>query len=198
MSRGSGRRVVKALDSPQTSKGCIMRSSLISFFFFFWTSWTARPTHCRCSECVCVNCRMFGSAVSHSRGYFGLQWVEFRWCILWLKHKPFTHNDVFESHWWCVLLKPNFSVAALRVCVSLLQKRKEIINHLEHILQAFGISGFHHLEHRRKWRMLSRLNSFSFEPRHAHTHTYTHTTCSLVHDWVFCCVYMLLFEIGEY
>lgn len=34
MSRGGGRRVVKALDSPHTAKGCIMRASLIFFYLF--------------------------------------------------------------------------------------------------------------------------------------------------------------------
>lgn len=32
MNRGGGRGVFEALDSPRTSKGCIMRSSLMSLF----------------------------------------------------------------------------------------------------------------------------------------------------------------------
>lgn len=110
MNRGGGRRVDKALDSPRTSKGCIMRSSPLSclfpFLFFSEPSQTAHPTHCRCCKCVCVNDRVLGSFVSHSRGYFGLQWVEFRWCILWLKHIPSTHNILSPTGDVCCMMSP--------------------------------------------------------------------------------------------
>lgn len=43
-------RVVKALDSPCTYKGCIMRTFLMSCFSE--PSYTAQPPHCRCSKCT--------------------------------------------------------------------------------------------------------------------------------------------------
>lgn len=93
MNRGGGSRVVEALDSPQTSKGCIMRSSLISpslHFFFFFPSFLLKRGRLHTAYSLqvlqmCLCDRMFASVVSHSRGYFGLWWVEFRWCILTAK-----------------------------------------------------------------------------------------------------------------
>lgn len=51
------------------------------------------------------------SVVSHSRGYSGPAWVEFRWCISRLKHKTCASNDlrralasppflVWAGRWW--------------------------------------------------------------------------------------------------
>lgn len=92
MYRGSGRRVDTALDSPHAFKGCIMRSSpfpcLFISFFLFRNQVRLHSPHCRC--CKCVYEQACSSDVSHQGGYFGLQWVQFRWYILWLKHIPFT------------------------------------------------------------------------------------------------------------
>lgn len=94
MNRGGGRRVVKVLDSPHTSKGCIMRSS----------PWSPHPPSrvtlhsllTTGAANVSVRQNVFASVVSHSRGYFGLQYVEFRWCIFWLQHKPCSYDDAFD------------------------------------------------------------------------------------------------------
>lgn len=95
MSRGGGRRVVKALDSPRTSKGCIMRTALISLFFYFPevtlnSLRTAGAANVRQNVC---------SVVSHSRGYFGPVWVEFRWCILRLKHRTCARTTAPLVRW---------------------------------------------------------------------------------------------------
>lgn len=118
MNRGGGRRVDKALDSPYTSKGCIMRSSLLScLFLFFLNQVRLHSPHTAGAVNVFVWTRVFGSVVSHSRGYFGLKWVEFRWCISWLKYIHFTHgvmclsptndvlHDVSSIFCYCLIFK---------------------------------------------------------------------------------------------
>lgn len=59
---------------------------------FSGPSSTAQPTHTAGAVNVCVN----ESVISHSRGYFEIQWVEFRWYILRLKLEQMWYTPTNE------------------------------------------------------------------------------------------------------
>lgn len=105
-------------------------------------------------------------------------------------------------------LESIFSVTPLRVCVSIPSKRgKKTSTHPKHVLQAFVIFGFHQLELSHPlavengecflvWTRPS-LRALALTPMATLPHIHSQTL-TLVHDWVFCCAYLLLLGVGAY
>lgn len=211
MNRGGGRRVVEALDSPHTSKGCIMRSSLMSLFF--WTKLDCTAYSLQVLQMCCVRQNVWFCCLP-LKGLFwtsvgGVQVVH----LMAKAQTIYSRRRAWVPLVACAAwgLKSIFSVTALRVCVSIPSKRgKKTSTHLKHVLQAFVIFGFHQLELSHPlavengecflvWNRPSLRDLSSYSHGHTATHPHIHSqTLTLVHDWVSCCAYMLLLGVGAY